>query len=47
MAGLMHHHIERVYSRDFPSLLKIVKDLTNHPLNQEFITVINIEYEAL
>ena len=47
MAGLMHYHIERVYSRDLPSLLKIVKDLTNHPLSQEFITIINIEYEAL
>jgi hypothetical protein len=47
MAGLIHHYIERVYSRDLPSLLKTVKDLTNHPLNQEFITIINIEYEAL
>jgi hypothetical protein len=43
----MHYYIERVYSRDLPLLLKIVKDLMNHSLNQEFITIINIEYEAL
>jgi hypothetical protein len=43
----MHHYIERVYSRDLPSLLKTVKDLMNYPLSQEFITVMNTEYEAL
>jgi hypothetical protein len=47
IAGSMHYHIERVHSRDLPSLLKTVKDLMNHPLSQEFITIINIEYEAL
>jgi hypothetical protein len=47
MAGSMHHHTERVHSRDLPSLPKTVKDLTNHPLSQEFITIINAEYEAL